>query len=261
MLREWVWRGRGRVGRLRWRLGLMSVPSHALAFRVAYNRFGAYCIPNTAKGRPASQRLFAGLVWEESTIEYIIAHCGDGDVITAGTFFGDFLPAISRGIARGATLWAFEPNPESYRCAAITGLMNDLRNVKLMNAALGEKRGQGEIIVADFEGQALTGVSQMRGTVDEDGVRGEHSVPVNVVAIDEVVPDTNRVSVLQLDVEGSEDAALTGAMATIRRSRPVLVVETLPKEGSWLCEELHKLGYRIDCKLGSENTALRPIYS
>ena len=219
MLREWAWYGRERVGRLRWRLGLMPVPSHTLAFKLAYNRYGGYCIPSTAKDRPAAQRIIAGLVWEESTIEYIIAHCGDGDVITAGTFFGDFLPALSRGIVSGATVWAFEPNPESYRCAAMTLLINDLRNVCLMNAALGERRGEGELIVADFEGKALGGVSQMRGTVGQDGVRGAHAVPVTVVAIDDVVPATNVVSVLQLDVEGAESAALTGAMATIRRSR------------------------------------------
>jgi len=257
MLREWAWRGRERVGRLRWRLGLMPVPSHTLAFEVAYNRFGGYCIPSTAKHRPAAQRVFAGLVWEESTIEYIMAHCGDGDVITAGTFFGDFLPALSRGIAHGATLWAFEPNPESYRCAAMTGLINDLRNVNLMHAALGEKRGEGELIIADFEGKALGGVSQMRGAIGNERARGEHAVPVTVVAIDDVVPDTSLVSVLQLDVEGAESAALTGAMATIRRGRPRLVLETLPEEGSWLAKELDTLGYRIDCKLGSENTAFR----
>jgi FkbM family methyltransferase len=257
MLRELAWRARERVGRLRWRLGLMPVPSHALAFSMAYNQFGAYCIPNTAKNRPAPKRLFAGLVWEESTIEYIIANCADGDVISAGAFFGDFLPAISRGIAPGATLWAFEPNPESYRCAAITGLINDLQNLKLFNAALGERCGKDELIISDFEGRALTGVSQLKGIVDKDGVRGEQAVPVQVLAIDEVVPSSSRVSVVQLDVEGGEDAALTGAMATIERSRPVLIVETLPRESTWLCKELFKLGYRIDCKLGSENTALR----
>ncbi len=258
MLRELAWRARERVGRLRWRLGLMPIPSHVLAFSVAYNQFGGYCIPNTAKDRPASQRLFAGLIWEESTIEYILAHCGDGDVISAGAFFGDFLPAISRGIAPDATLWTFEPNPESYRCAAITGLINNLQNVKLINAALGERCGQDELIVTDFEGQALTGVSQLKGIIDKDGVRGADTVPVRVLAIDEVVPESSRVAVLHLDVEGAEDAALLGAMETIRRSRPALIIETLPKEGSSLYEALHKLGYRVDCKLGSENTALRP---
>jgi hypothetical protein len=52
-----------------------------------------------------------------------------------------------------------------------------------------------------------------------------------------------------LDVEGAEDAALLGAMATIQRSRPALIIETVPREGSSLHEELHKLGYRVDCKL------------
>jgi FkbM family methyltransferase len=228
-----------------------------LDFVLAYNKHGAYCVPRSAMRRPASRRVLAGLVWEESTIEYMVAHCGDGDVVTAGTFFGDFLPPLSRALAPRATLWAFEPNPESYRCAAVTVLINDLKNVKLVHGALGEKRGQGELIVSNFDGQALGGISQMKGIVDQDGARGEHALPVDVIAIDEVVPASAQVSVLQLDVEGAEELALTGAIATIRRSRPVLIVETLPKSGSWLAQELQSLGYDIECQLGAENTVLR----
>ena len=258
MLRELAWRARERVGRLRWRLGLMPVPSHALAFSMAYNQFGAYCIPNTAKNRPAPKRLFAGSVWERSTIEYTLLQIAPTAMsYRPERFLGSFLPAhIERYCPGCHVMGVGTGNPESYRCAAITGLINDLQNLKLFNAALGERCGKDELIISDFEGRALAGVSQLKGIVDKDGVRGEQAVPVQVLAIDEVVPSSSRVSVVQLDVEGGEDAALTGAMATIERSRPVLIVETLPRESIWLCKELFKLGYRIDCKLRSANPAL-----
>ena len=98
------------------------LPSAAggLSAVIAYNEFGGYVIPNESIDRPAAQSVLSGAVWEKTTIEYMIAQAGGGDIVHAGTYFGDFLPALSVGIAPGAKVWAFEPNSVNYRCAAMT---------------------------------------------------------------------------------------------------------------------------------------------
>ena len=53
-----------------------------------------------------------------------------------------------------------------------------------------------------------------------------------------------RVALIHLDVEGHEQSALSGALGTIARSRPTIVVDALPDAG-WLAEHLEPLGYTL----------------
>src|SRR5690606_36519209 len=87
---------------------------------IAYNEYGGYCIPLSSAYRPVPQRILAGEVHELRTIQFIIAHAGDGDIVHAGSYFGDFLPALSNNCAPNAKIWTFEPNDENYRCSLIT---------------------------------------------------------------------------------------------------------------------------------------------
>ncbi|MHA2405825.1 MAG: hypothetical protein ACXACH_03630, partial [Candidatus Hermodarchaeia archaeon] len=98
-----------------------------------------------------------GCVSEPKTIEFINSNCGRGDIIHAGTYFGDFLPGISRGCEEGAIVWAFEPNLENYKCAMLTAQINGLNNVKISNFGLGKLRRNGILTIKDQSGQALGG--------------------------------------------------------------------------------------------------------
>ena len=97
---------------------------------IAYNQHGAYCIPNASITRPVPQALIRGKVWEGATIELIARHAGEGDLVHAGTYFGDFLPALAAAVAPGAMIWAFEPHAENFRCSEVTLLLNGIRNVR-----------------------------------------------------------------------------------------------------------------------------------
>jgi hypothetical protein len=78
-------------------------------FLLAANKYGVYCIPAAASHRPAAQCVMGGKVWEEEAVDFMRGNCRRRDVVTAGTFFGDMLPALSS--ATLGTVWAFEPNP------------------------------------------------------------------------------------------------------------------------------------------------------
>ena len=217
---------------------------------IAYNKYGGYCVPLSSNHRPAAQKILCGGIWEPEIIEFLISHSGDGDIVHAGTFFGDFLPAISHAVAQGGRIWAFEPNPENYRCAFITIHINGLRNVELINAGLGEHHGFLQMVTSDIDGKSLGGASRM--IPDEAGVDG--SITVEVVKVDEVVPSEQKISIIQLDVEGFEKPALAGALKTIRRCKPILILESLPDE-DWLSTNILQLGYRIAGEI-DDNTIL-----
>ena len=214
----------------------MSFPQQCI---IAQNCHGLYCIPMHSAQRPAASAVINHCVWEPETIALVCKFADVGDVIHAGTFFGDFLPPISRALFPFAKLWAFEPNSENFQAAAITCRLNGLKNVELHRCGLGEGTYRRTLKIGE-DGTSLGGASHI---LERDAESGEDAEEITLVAIDSVIPRDRRVSVLQLDIEGYERAALAGAVDTIIRWRPLIILETLPED--WVREHLTPLGYRV----------------
>lgn len=207
----------------------VPLPPGALDCVIARNQYGAYCVPRSSRHRPAAQAVLQQRVWEPETLS--LMRSIPGDVVHAGTFFGDFLPALAG--SRDGTVWAFEPNRASYRCAQITADLNGLQNVTLTHAALSDAPGEASLATGDPHGVAFGGGSRLFSG-PPDGRRHE-TVPL--VTVDEAIPSDRHIGVLELDVEGHEQQALAGAMRTIERCHPLLILEDLPAE-DWLQEHL-----------------------
>ena len=210
------------------------------AYLIASNQYGTYCVPVSSRHRVAAATILRGKVWEPRTINFMATNCGAGDIIHAGVYFGDFLPALSRAVHSDALIWAFEPNSENFQCATKTVELSHLANVRLFNSALGAQTETMLLKVRGTDGQASGGVSRLVHTT-KPGAGYEN---VDVVAGDAVVPHNRAISVVQLDVEGFEERALSGLLATIRRCMPVLVLEKMPGE-VWLAENILPLGYAL----------------
>lgn len=218
-----------------------ALPPGSLDCVIARNRHGSYCVPRSARARPSARAVLQGRVWEPRTLDLLCRT--PGDVVHAGAFYGDFLPALSRSRRVGELVFGFEPNRESYRCAAATVLLNDLHNVRLAHAALSSCAGSSLLATSVRDRGALGGSSRLLGNgVNEERVRTES---VDLVALDDVLAGERRVGAIHLDVEGHVRQALTGARTTIERCRPLLVLEGAPN-ARWIATLLEPLGYRMD---------------
>lgn len=212
---------------------------------IAYNKYGAYCTPNSASHRPAVKTIRLGCIYEPDTIKFIISNCQDGDIIHAGAFFGDFLPALSAHCHKDAKIWSFEPNSENYHCACITLLLNNINNVVLTNAGLGAKKQQLLMKTQDKNGISMGGASRIvkHGSIKVAGIDS-----IEVVAIDQTLSEDRNISILHLDVEGHEKQALMGAMKTIKRCLPIIILEVFENrkllDNQWFAENILILGYK-----------------
>jgi FkbM family methyltransferase len=214
---------------------------------IAYNALGGYCTPLSSFQRPVVQQILKGRVHESDTIEYMLKNCGHGDIVHAGTYFGDFLPGLSTGISQNAKIWAFEPNLENYRCAQITILLNGLENVTLKNAGLGEANAVKKMLVQTDDGTNLGGASRIVNE-QENGT----TIKIAIVSIDQSVPSDRNVSVIQLDVEGYEKEALQGALNTLQRCKPILILEDNHDDlitSEWFLKNIMSLGYVLSGKV------------
>ncbi len=231
----------------------VALPSGGPDCVVAKNQHGSYCVPRSSLHRPAAQAILNAGVWESETLELLRRAGRDGDIVHAGTFFGDFIPALARSRERDACVWAFEPNRESYECARFTVMLNGLENVALTHAGLGAESATALLATRNAKGLPLGGGSHL--VADPSRAPAVGSEQVDLVAVDDVVSGDRRVAIIQLDVEGHEQEALTGAMRTITRWRPLIVLETVPPK-SWIAEHLAPLGYRVAGDVDA-NTVLR----
>jgi FkbM family methyltransferase len=213
------------------------------------NRFGSYCVPASSKRRVAAAKILAGRVYEPRTIEFMMTYCGRGDIVHAGTYFGDFLPALAQAVQPQALIWAFEPSSENFYCATKTVELNGLQNVRLTNAALGAASGTMLLQIGGPAGVELGGGSRLVRRPVRDAVCEE----ARIVAADEVIPPDRAVSILQLDVEGFEQHAVAGALGTIRRCLPIVILESIPPDEAWFQQKFLTLGYELRGKVHSNS--------
>ena len=232
-----------------------ALPPGTLDCIVARNEHGLYCVPRSSRDKHEAEKILQSRVWEPETIDLLRGRDPRGDIVHAGTFFGDFLPALSRSRADGALVWGFEPNRESFRCAQITTLLNDLGNVVLTHAALSAEGGATALLATSYRTGAVSGGGS-HIVRDLSRAAGRATEEVDLVSIDEALGSDRSVAVIQLDVEGHEEQALTGAMRTIERCRPLIVVERVPSQ-EWFDANLAPLGYERNGTV-CVNTVLEP---
>jgi len=206
---------------------------------ICENKYGKYCLPAVSGDNIAPELHRRGKQHEPATVRFIMDNSSGGDVVHAGAYFGDFLPALSSGVDEGRKVIAFEPCLEHYKCAKKTLELNNIKNVELHNAALGQCSGEARLRT-QIKGVHEGGRSKIADDGDE---------VVKVVAIDDIIGST-RVSVIHLDVEHYEKQALMGAIETIKKYLPLFIVEDIGKHplnidgGAWLSEQFSPMGYR-----------------
>jgi FkbM family methyltransferase len=134
---------------------------------------------------------------------------------------------------------SFEPAPRNIRYLHRIVESNRLGNVTIVPLALSDRLG-----LARFD----PGVNPAMGRLSAEG-----ELPAATVSLDEYVQRFGPApSVLKIDVEGAEQAVLTGGAETIRAHRPRILLST-HGEGprSWCTSWLRDAGYSVEALPGN----------
>jgi FkbM family methyltransferase len=200
-------------------------------------RFGGavYFVPGYAEHRPASQKILKRQYTEpplHRVVDTVMTR-RPGSMVHAGTFFGDMLPSFSRKTP--GLVYAFEPVAENYLLARAVVNANHLSNVMLFHAGLGARPGLASIETSDGE-QHHGGGSRVVTDADHPTTRTQ---TISLLSIDQFAIED--LSLIHLDVEGFELQVLSGAVESIRKHQPVIVIEDSRRN----CQQLlNSLGYR-----------------
>ncbi|NQU61379.1 MAG: FkbM family methyltransferase [Rhodospirillales bacterium] len=165
----------------------------------------------------------------EPEIAYLIQSLvkPEDTAIDIGANVGLHTAALARAAHQGH-VYAFEPVAEMAEQASLNCALNGLDNVTLFHCALGEETGEAEINV-NVAGPGMEGTSSILKTVHVEKRPTDYQArTIPVRRLDDVMAEANpksRVSFIKIDTEGFEPFVIRGGMATIRRHRPVMIIE------------------------------------
>ncbi|QUD89301.1 FkbM family methyltransferase [Phenylobacterium montanum] len=112
----------------------------------------------------------------------------------------------------------FEPNPDYVSQIKALGV----RNGEIEQVALSEQAGEAELRIPALEGGEAPGMASLSEMAVPDGAC-LRTIHVRMARLDDY--SLSPVGFIKIDVEGFEESVLAGAMETIRRERPNLLIE------------------------------------
>jgi FkbM family methyltransferase len=191
--------------------------------------------------RPAFRNLRDS--YEPSVFAYLKQRTKPGDlVLEVGAYVGVFTTLLARWVGPGGRVYAFEPTPETARALRDHLALNNVADRVMVSP----------LAISDTIGQALLHRYGTSGTNRLSASAGD-TVEVPLTTIDEFCAEHGIApSLVKIDIEGLEFHALRGAMKTLRRYRPAVVVEMHPM--NWaevgassgdLLDFIGDVGYRV----------------
>lgn len=160
------------------------------------------------------QVIVAGDKWERHSFDLLAEHIVPGSVVVeVGAHIGTHTVRIGQLAGPWGRVYAFEPQRKIYRELHHNLALNGLTNVVALRMAIGS---------------GATRVIEMNPTTP--GNEGGTGVGAGGDAAELRSLDSfgfERVSVLKIDVETYENEVLDGAVDTIRRNRPVILIEIM----------------------------------
>jgi FkbM family methyltransferase len=158
--------------------------------------------------------LVAGQKWEEHIEEVLERYVRPGSVaLDVGAHIGTHTLTLARLVGPSGRVYAFEPVMKSYRELYRNLELNGVTNVVPLRYALG--KGPASVIEMDPIHPGEEGGTSVGRGGDRVELRTLDSFGFE------------QVSLIKIDVEGFELPVLDGAEDTIRRNRPVLIVEIM----------------------------------
>lgn len=124
-------------------------------------------------------------------------------------------------IKKADRVLAFEPLPNLYKKLRIW-----FKNVELFNLALSNKKEKAKIHIPLINNKLYESRAKL-DDLKEENENGYKEIEINIDMLDAVCQKekVQRLDIIKIDIEGHELKAIEGALDTIRRFKPYLLVE------------------------------------
>jgi FkbM family methyltransferase len=169
--------------------------------------------------------------WQPEVWESLSAALPKGGVfLDVGAHIGTFTLKASREVGAEGKVVAFEPNPETAALLRDNMAANQLTNVVVEQIACTDKDQQLTLYAAPVMNTGASSLSASNAAYSDSAA--PRPFQVRGRPIDDVVRELNlsRVDAIKIDVEGAELQVLQGAVETLKRFHPKIVLEMVPEQ-------------------------------
>lgn len=194
-------------------------------------------------------------IWEPAVTNVIERKARTGMIaLDVGADIGYYALQLSRLVGPSGKVIAFEPIPEARKRLEHNIALNAVKNVEVSGYALGNEAGT--VYLEDPLKKSRINLNKTSA--------GERDIEVSIKRLDDLIDGMNlpSIDIVKMDIEGAEHLALLGMEQSIRKFRPILIVEVhnhfLPLFGSssqQLLNWLKTLGYEITSVDAAETEA------
>jgi len=186
-------------------------------------------------GNELSRVLFLTGNFEPNELTWMSQTLTDGMVvIDVGAHMGMYTLTASKLVGESGVIVALEPSTREFQRLTFHVTLNDLRNVRCLQIAASSTSGEAMLKI----GSEWNSGHNTFGEFFDESVEmlREERVPTQTVDALVAGQGLERVDLIKIDVEGHEYQVLAGAVQTIMRFRPRILIEvfeeTLRRQGA-----------------------------
>lgn len=169
--------------------------------------------------------------------------------VDVGANMGLYTLYAARRVGASGRVLAIEPSRREMAILKSNVELNQLKNVTIRQVALSDQLAEVELLVAGARnsGHNTLGAFGYNTTLD-------HRETIQTQRLDQIVPleGLQRIHIIKMDIEGAELGALRGAVDTLQRDHPLLLLELSDRllqhqraSSVEVLSLLAQLGYRV----------------
>jgi FkbM family methyltransferase len=169
--------------------------------------------------------------FEYHLVRFIVERLREGwSVLDIGAHHGEFTVPIAYELKRrqwASKVWSFEPDPENFACLQHNLTANDLgAQAEPHMVAVSDRTADGAELLCPADNSCNTLAAHGAFAIGDELPTVKRRT-VKTVRIDDMDFGSAAIGIVKLDIQGNEPQALQGAMGTLTRHRPILVVEVV----------------------------------
>jgi FkbM family methyltransferase len=242
----------------------MRNPNRKIAFVLAssdhgtviVNRFD-YRMIDQASGYGVGFQILEKSAFDPEEVDFVISllmlrkqYFGEGVVaIDCGANIGVHTIEWAKKMTGWGSVIAIEAQERIFYALAGNIAINNCFNAKALLAAVAAENGLMNVPQPNYLAPASFGSLELKKRENNEFIgqninyNGGSTSEIRALSLDSLAIE--RIDLIKLDIEGMELEALDGAMNSIKRSRPILIVESIKTDQGKLLALLEKLEYHV----------------